>query len=489
VSDSNSRRRHVLQALSAAGLTALVGCGGDGDTTNSTPPTNGGETTAGTAAGTRQTDSTPDDGDAAVDRSLVADIERVAVPFETAGPTASPGDLGRVAADFADARIVGLGEATHGTREFQTARARLVRALVTDAGFRAVAFEDNFGGLQRVDEFVTDGEGTLDDAMDGFHGYLFDTETVRELIGWLRSFNEGRPRDDRVGVYGIDVQNAALPAGRVRSYLARVDPGYLETTASDPLTRVAGWPVEQMSYGSAEVERLFGLVETLRTRLEGHRAEYVAASSRDDWELAMRSVRAVEESAERGEAQQAGDSARERLMAGYEVREETMAENAAWIAEFAPGDGLALWAHNSHVQRGRIDRGLDDETSKTMGEFVADHVGADYRVIVLTFGRGAFTAEDSGGVGTFSAENPVSGSLAEVLVEVDHPAFYLDTDAGPGDSDIATWLDDTQRIHRVGSAWGGELETVRIRPRTDADGLLFVRETTATTPLLADRED
>lgn len=507
MSGSNRYRRYVLRAVASVGLAALAGCGdgpaapgtdegeSDGDREDGTTgrDTTGRTTTENSAGGTTTDDgggdTTTESGAETVDPSVVEGIERVAVPFETAEPTGSLGGLEPVVADLADATVVGMGEATHGTREFQTVRARLVRGLVADAGFRAVAFEENFGRLQRTNEYVVDGEGTLDDAMTGFHDYLFGTETVRELLGWLRAFNDGQPRDDRVGVYGVDVQNATAPARRVQGYLERVDPAYLDTTEADPLTEVAGWSLDRASYDQGEVDRLFDLVETLRSRLQGHRDAYVAASSRAEWQLAVRSVWNVEASARRGEAQQEGDTAMEQLMAGYEVREETMAANATWIQRFAPGDGLALWAHNSHVQRGTIDRGRDGEESNTMGEFVADRLGSAYHPLVLTFGSGRLTARRrSGTTERFVVDDPAPDTLATVLSAVDHPSFYLDFDAVSEDSDVATWLDESHRIHRVGSVWGGDVDTVEIRPRTDADGLIFVRETTATAPL-SDGED
>jgi len=510
VTDPNRRRRQVLRALSAAGLTVLAGCGDSGVTTESTSgaatsvsSTDGRGTDPATTVRTavrtddRTTrddpsettaeptrDETTDATEEPVDPSVVAGLQRVAVPFDTA----TLDGLEPAVSDLADARVVGMGEATHGTREFQTARAALVRGLVADAGFRAVAFEENFGSLLRANEYVTHGEGTLAAAMAQFRDYLFRTETVRDLVEWLRAFNEGRPEDDRVGLYGVDVQNATDPTRWVRSYLQRVDPEYLETSAAAPLLEVAGWSIDRRSYDSDGVEVLFSLVESVRGRLQDHRAEYVAASSRAEWDLALRSVWTVEASARRGEAQQAGDSARERLLAGYEVREETMAANADWIQGFSPSEGVALWAHNSHVQRGTVDRGLDGEGSKTMGEFVADRLGAEYHPLVLTFGSGRFTARGRHGasVTQFTVEEPAPNAVATVLTQVDYPAFYVDFDAAAEDSEVAAWLEETNRIHRVGSVWGGEVDTVEIRPRTDADGLLFVRETTATTPLPAD---
>ena len=486
-------RRRFLRAVSAAYLGSVAGCVGGGDdatpertdlpdrTVTDQPGDTVTESGPTRSATDRRTDTrptaTPGGDDRAVDPAVVAGIERRAVPIETVDPDASGGDRSAVASVLAEAGIVGMGEATHGTWEFQALRHRLVRTLVVEHGLRAVAFEDNFAGLRPADEYVRHGEGNLDAAMDAFGDYMFHTAEVRRLLAWLRWYNEGRPAGDRVGVYGVDMQTAGDAARRVRAYLREVDQEALDAV-DDRLTTVV--ESADNTFDEAEVELLLDLATDLRSRLEDERAAYVSASSRAAWALAIRHTRVIEQSGLRGEAMLEGSNAREQLLEGFEVRERMMAENTSWVREFVGGP-VAFWAHNSHVKRGKRAEGPDGQPPPTQGEFLARAHGSDYYPLVLTFGSGSFTARHRGGsLGQPEVDDPADGTVAEVCVEVDHPRFFVDFDAASADSDVAAWLGRTHGLHNVGLLWSGSVNVNEFEPRKDADGLVFVRETTPT---------
>lgn len=467
-------RRRFLQTVAAASFGTVAGCAG-GDA-NGTPDRTETDPTPTRTPTDRRTDRPPTDTPSEVDPAVVAGIERRAVPIGDADSDAADGDLSAVANRLADARIIGMGEATHGTWEFQAIRHRLVRALVAEQGLRALAFEDNFAGLRPVDEYVRHGEGDLDAAMAAFGDYMFDTAEVRRMLAWLRSYNENRPPADRVGVYGLDMQTAGDAANRVRTYLRQVDREYLDAVDG----RLNAVESSNRQFDEAEVESYLETAAALRSRLEDRRAAYVDASSQSAWQLARRHVRVIEQNARWGEAQLEGDNGKEKLLEGYEVRDRMMAENAGWVAEFVDGP-MAFWAQNAHVKRGRRAEGPDGDPPPTQGEFLAREHGSDYYPLVLTFGSGSFTTRyRTGTLGSPDLDEPADGTVAEVCAEVDHPRFYLDFDAASADADVATWLDRTHGLHSVGLLWSGSVGVTEFRPRADADGLLFVRETTPT---------
>ena len=55
---------------------------------------------------------------------------------------------------FGDARVVLLGEATHGTSEFYRARAAITQRLITTHGFNIVAVEADWPDAARIDRYV-----------------------------------------------------------------------------------------------------------------------------------------------------------------------------------------------------------------------------------------------------------------------------------------------------------------------------------------------
>lgn len=85
-------------------------------------------------------------------------------------PDRDPSDLHSLGALISDTRIVGLGEATHGSREFFLLKHRLIRVLVADLGFTVVALEAGWPECEVINAYVRDGHGDPAQALAGL-GY------------------------------------------------------------------------------------------------------------------------------------------------------------------------------------------------------------------------------------------------------------------------------------------------------------------------------
>ena len=128
-----------------------------------------------------------------------------------------------------DARLVLIGEATHGTHEFYAERAAITRRLIEERGFAAVAAEADWPDAYRVNCFV---RGAGDDAdasaalgdFRRFPRWLWRNTVTRDFVAWLREHNDARPRERRVGFYGIDLYSLHASIAAVLEFLDRVDP-------------------------------------------------------------------------------------------------------------------------------------------------------------------------------------------------------------------------------------------------------------------------
>src|SRR5919108_5531448 len=129
-----------------------------------------------------------------------------------------------------DARFVLLGEATHGTHEFYSARAEITKRLITELGFAAVAVEADWPDAYRVNRYVRTCEGAKDsvEALAGFERFpqwMWRNADVLDFVGWLRGHNETLPPSaPRVGFYGIDLYSLFSSIEAVLEYLDKVDP-------------------------------------------------------------------------------------------------------------------------------------------------------------------------------------------------------------------------------------------------------------------------
>jgi len=165
------------------------------------------------------------------DREITNWLRTHAIRLQTVDPMSDLGDLQPLAPVIGDARIAG-GEATHGTREHFLYRHRLLRFLVTQKGFRALAFESPRPTGLALNQYVLGGEGDparlLGKAVFG----VWYSQEVLDAIQWMHEYNATVRPDQRVEFVGIDIQVTRLSASAVAQYLDRVDPQFRARHAS-----------------------------------------------------------------------------------------------------------------------------------------------------------------------------------------------------------------------------------------------------------------
>jgi erythromycin esterase-like protein len=128
-----------------------------------------------------------------------------------------------------DARLVLIGEATHGTEEFYRIRANLTQALIRGKQFNIVAVEADWPDAYRVNRWVrhrtqeAGPAGALDDFIR-FPRWMWRNSVVVDFVDWLRHHNASRMMGDRVGFYGLDLYSLHTSMDAVLTYLSKVDP-------------------------------------------------------------------------------------------------------------------------------------------------------------------------------------------------------------------------------------------------------------------------
>ncbi|HEY4626196.1 MAG TPA: erythromycin esterase family protein, partial [Blastococcus sp.] len=151
-----------------------------------------------------------------------------------ATPLRSPADLDPLLERIGDARIVAIGEASHGTHEYYAWRAGLTRRLIEERGFSFVAVEGDWPDCYRVNRSVKLREGADEDPRDALDGFarwptwMWANDDVVEFCRWLRGFNAGRPDEQRVGFYGLDVYSLWDSMHELIGWLREHEPEYVD---------------------------------------------------------------------------------------------------------------------------------------------------------------------------------------------------------------------------------------------------------------------
>lgn len=148
-----------------------------------------------------------------------------------------------------DARIVALGEATHGSREFFQLKHRMLEFLATEKGFTIFSIEANMPEAYRLNDFVLNGNGDPAKLIGGMYFWTWNTEEVLDMVLWMREFNKsGR---GRVQFTGFDLQTPTVAAGIVRDFAARNDTEYIDALSKASDMAKAAPPAGGASFGVA----------------------------------------------------------------------------------------------------------------------------------------------------------------------------------------------------------------------------------------------
>jgi erythromycin esterase len=407
-----------------------------------------------------------------------------AFPLQRVEPGNGFGDLKPLRQWLRDVRFVGLGETTHGTREFFQVKHRLLEFLVSEMGFRAFALESSVAACTRINEYVVDGKGDLGAVVSG-QGYVaWDTEEFTELVRWLRAYNQSRPPSDRVRFYGLDLWNNEVG----RDYIVR----YLRTHARDELSatedlfaRLATlekkWPMQLTDSDRATLKELVGPVAAL-TR---HLASDSSSSDKDRSREATRGVvfARVMEQWVMANAAEARDP-----------RSEYMANNLEALAAGLPGTKFVFWAHDGHVRgRGRsVPTNRATTTKPAFGEYMRRAYGDQYFALGVEFNEGAYRTrelvegEPPGDFRVVTVPAAPERSVPWHLSALRMGNLVVNLRGNASHDVVHKWLSAPQVVHDV---WWGYLPPENIYAelplRPYYDGIVFIERTTATRPTAA----
>ncbi len=277
----------------------------------------------------------------------------------TTSDGSDPHDVDAIVDAIGDARIVLLGEASHGTHEFYATRAAVTRRLIESHGFRAVTIEGDWPDARRVDRFVraVPPDADADMALAGFRRFpqwMWRNAVVRDFVTWLRRWNDEREPDARCGFYGLDLYSLHTSIDAVLKYLERVDPAAARRAREryDCFEHVGS--ADPQAYGYAASRSLVETCEddVVRQLAElRHCADEYAASggafAAEDFFSAEQNARLV------ANAERYYRSMFHGRVSSWNLRDTHMVETLEAVAEHLERDGaparLCVWAHNSHL--------------------------------------------------------------------------------------------------------------------------------------------
>ena len=393
-----------------------------------------------------------------------------------------------------DARLVLLGESTHGTHEFYRERAFITRRLILEKGFSAVAVEADWPDAYRINRYVR-GVGSDEEAVQAvadfgrFPTWMWRNADVLDFVGWLRTHNDTLPAEQRTGFYGLDLYSLRASVAAVLSYLDKIDPD-----AAQRARRRYGcfdqFGEEMQEYGYAASVGLHASCEreVVSQLLELHRqrAEYASRDGRvaaDEFFYAEQNARLVKNAEEyyrtmfRGRA----DS--------WNLRDRHMVDTLRNLMQFLdrthPRGRIVVWAHNSHLGDARATE-MRDRGELNVGQLVRETYGAAAVLVGFTTFSGTVTAasEWDGPAHRKHVRPALPGSYERMLHEATVPRLMLPLRT---DLELASAMRASRLERAIGVLYLPETERAshyfRARLADQFDYVLHFDETRAVEPL------
>ncbi|NNF38271.1 MAG: protein-L-isoaspartate(D-aspartate) O-methyltransferase [Gemmatimonadetes bacterium] len=400
--------------------------------------------------------------------------------------------LDRLLERIGDARLVLLGEASHGTSDFYRLRARITRELVEKRGFDFVAAEADWPDAAEIDAFVRHhpADRPRVKPFQRFPRWMWANVDVMEFVHWLREFN-GQVRDAEpgrmVGFHGLDLYSMYTSIDAVLTYLDDVD-SEAALAARERYGCLTPWQSDPVLYGRAALKGTFDTCEEevigILGDLMDKRFEYGRRDGR-------RFVDAVQNARLVANAERYYRAMYRGSVSSWNLRDQHMFDTLELLLGVHGAESRGVvWAHNSH---------LGDASATAMGDRGEHNVG---QLVRQRFGKQAFLVGFGTHTGTVAAASDWGAPMEVKRVRPSHPHSYEHLCHETGverfllplrhdpHSDLVRRLSERRLERAIGVIYRPETELQShyfpaALPR-QFDEWIWLDETTAVTPISAE---
>jgi protein-L-isoaspartate(D-aspartate) O-methyltransferase len=281
---------------------------------------------------------------------------------------------------FAGARVVLLGEASHGTSEFYRARASITRRLIERHGFNIVAVEADWPDAANIDRYVRhrprrDGEEA---AFQRFPTWMWRNREVDSFVRWLKAHNEGRRHEAMAGFYGLDLYNLGASIRAVIDFLDEADPAAAKV-ARERYGCLRPWAHDPAAYGRVAITEGYGRCEAgvvqMLSELMMRRMNCLSPEC-DEWLDAAANARLIKNAEQYYRVMYYGSAE------SWNLRDTHMFETLCQLLEAKGAEAKAVvWAHNSHIGNAAHTEMGQVREELNIGQLAKERFGDEARLI------------------------------------------------------------------------------------------------------------
>lgn len=285
-----------------------------------------------------------------------------------------------------DAKYVLLGEASHGTHEYYTWRARITQRLIQEKGFSFVGVEGDWPDCYRLNRFA---KGYLDSGHDIYSvlnefnrwpTWMWANWEIAAFIDWLKAFNENLPADKRVGFYGLDVYSFRESMASIIEYLEKNDPEALKVAKKamacfEPYSKDEGQSYARASAFVPELceREVLQMLTEIRNKVESYNsdAENVMSTEQNAY-VARNAEKYYRAMIKNGPS-------------SWNIRDHHMVSTLERLMKFHGTEAKTIvWEHNTHIGDARATE-MASEGMVNVGQLLREQFAMD-GVVSVGFG-------------------------------------------------------------------------------------------------------
>jgi erythromycin esterase len=372
-------------------------------------------------------------------------------------------------------KIVSMGEATHGTREFAAIKSRFFKFLALRLNFNVIALEVDFSKALAVNEYILGKRNDGEDALKGLEFFHCVNQETLTLINWMREYNSQASSEKKIKFYGFDFPHVKTSLDRIHEFFTQVDADF-----AGKLKKIETIKSPHMFTGPYVKKDDIELIEK---KLNADSLTYVQNSSQKAWQLTKHLVTLLKYA----------------YIIKYEgetgIRDSLMKKNIDWIINFEGGDTkIMLWAHNAHVEYATWFTSNSDRQFKMMGLRLKETYKEQLYTIGFDFNRGEFYANASVGdkklkLTLFEIGTAPKDWLAWQFSQAGKELLFTDFANAVGNESVKDWLEQRHKIRMVGALFFEEFKSDPHNYYSPCylsksfDGLIFVNNTHGITRL------
>ncbi len=310
------------------------------------------------------------------EKEIVSWLKQNSMPIKHVEAGNGFSDLQPLKGVLKDVKVVGLGESTHGTREFFQVKHRMLEFLVTEMAFNTFVLEASYAACQPINDYILNGKGNPETVLTGLGYVVWDTEEVKEMIKWMREYNKKVPDEKKVKFYGVDLSNNEHGSSQILEYLKKVAPQKV-SQANILFQKLkeeeAKWPMKIDSVVEKRIQRIMPELLELYSFLEDNQEKFVSSSSMVEFEQVLKYAGVIKQWI-------MGNSSFLRP-AFVDIRSLAMAENLFYLIDHGGAqDKFVIWEHDFHLSK----------QDGTTGKQLHKKFGDQYYAFSLLFNEGSF---------------------------------------------------------------------------------------------------